>query len=531
MLFNSYEFILAFLPLCLAVFFFIASRFGHEPAIGWLVLASLFFYGWWNPVYLLLIVASMGFNYGIGRLLCNGYDGRSGITRRLMLIIGVVFNLVLLGYFKYANFFVDNLNLLADSSFNLEHIVLPLAISFFTFQQITYLVDSYQGETHEYKLLHYGLFVTFFPQLIAGPIVHHREMMPQFMQRENLRPQMQNLVVGLTIFSFGLFKKVVLADGVAQYASPVFAAAEAGEALSFFVAWGGALAYTMQLYFDFSGYSDMAIGIARMFGVRLPLNFHSPYKAANIIEFWRRWHMTLSRFLRDYVYIPLGGNRKGRARRHANLMITMLLGGLWHGAGWTFVIWGGLHGLYLVINHAWRHMVKMSGLDLGRGVTGLLWGCVAWLITFIAVVVGWVFFRATTFEGAMQVIHGMAGMNGISIPNAIAVHLGGVAGLLTDMGVGVYLGGGADFVFTYSWVLLLLLVSLWMPNTQELMVKAEPAYNSYQESVRGALPGSGVMARRLTWSPGKRWVILVSVVFASAFLSLTQISEFLYFQF
>ena len=333
MLFNSHIFIFFFLPITLLVFHQIGRRGKHRLAISWLVAASFFFYGWWNPPYLGLILISILFNYVLGVSL-------SRIPRKTLLIVGISGNLALLGYFKYANFFTDTLNALTDANIALQQIVLPIAISFFTFQQITYLVDAYRGETQEYNFLHYCLFVTFFPQLIAGPIVHHKEMLPQFAEKSLYKIKADNLAVGVTIFIIGLFKKVILADGIAVYATPMFDAAEWYDSLTFFEAWCGALAYSLQLYCDFSGYSDMAIGIARMFGVKLPINFYCPYKAHNIIEFWRRRHITLSRFLRDYLYFPIGGNRRGVSRRYVNVMITMLLGGLWHGAGWTFVVWG-----------------------------------------------------------------------------------------------------------------------------------------------------------------------------------------------
>ncbi|MGB5717793.1 MAG: MBOAT family protein, partial [Gammaproteobacteria bacterium] len=413
MLFNSYIFIFGFLPIVLAGFFAIGARGHHRVAIAWLVGASLFFYGWWNPAYLGLILGSILFNYAAGVAL-GGHE--QGFSRKWLLALGVAGNLGLLGYFKYANFFVDNISLLSGADYHLGKIVLPLAISFFTFQQIAYLVDAYKGETREYNFLHYCLFVTFFPQLIAGPIVHHREMLPQFARDRIYRLNYGHLAIGISIFTLGLFKKVVLADGVAVYVAPVFDAAEAGIALNMYEAWQGAMAYTFQLYFDFSGYSDMAIGLARMFGIRLPLNFNSPYKAGNIIEFWRCWHMTLSRFLRDYLYIPLGGNRKGTTRRHVNLMITMILGGLWHGAGWNFIIWGALHGFYLVINHAWHGVLRAFGG--GAHTTNFISRGLARLLTFTVVVVAWVFFRAESLPGAMHLLSAMAGGNGLSLPES-----------------------------------------------------------------------------------------------------------------
>ena len=318
--------------------------------------------------------------------------------------MGVAFNLGLLGYFKYTDFLIGIANDAVATSMPMQGIVLPLAISFFTFQQIAYLVDVYQGKTTDPDFIHYCLFVSFFPQLIAGPIVHHGEIIPQFRSPNALRLDARRIAVGAAIFGIGLYKKVVLADGIAPYADRVFDAGS-GMAPGIIDAWSGALAYSFQIYFDFSAYSDMAIGIALIFRIRLPLNFNSPYKAVNIIDFWHRWHMTLSRFLRDYLYFPLGGNRKGRTRRHVNLMVTMLLGGLWHGAGWNFVIWGGLHGLYLVINHFWRGLrAKLGWAPDKPNAMGRVLGCA---ITYPAVVVAWVFFRAPDLDTALMILRGM----------------------------------------------------------------------------------------------------------------------------
>lgn len=524
-LFNSYQFIFLFLPLTLLGFLVIARK-SRELSIFWLVLASLFFYGWWNPVYLFLIIASMLLNYLFGWLL-GGKGAYTERQRRWILGLGITLNLSALGYYKYAGFFIENINVITGVDFNLGTIILPLAISFFTFQQIAYLVDAFRGITREYKFLHYALFVTFFPQLIAGPIVHHKEMLPQFLTGPSSRKIIENLSIGITIFAIGLFKKAVLADNAALYASPVFSAAESGEMLSFFVAWGGALAYTMQLYFDFSGYSDMAIGGARMFGIKLPLNFHSPYKATNIVEFWRRWHMTLSRFLRDYLYIPLGGNKLGPIKRYRNLFLTMLLGGLWHGAGWTFVVWGALHGFYLIINHAWHRVRKFMAANDSPASSAAK--SISWAITFVAVVIGWVFFRATNFSSALVILEGMAGFNGFELPNAVMARLGQLGVLLRDLGVGTYLGGGTQFVLTYLWVIPLTLIAVLFPNTQQIMSRFEPALSPYHHpesdnhSITLTLP--------LKWSPTGRWAAFTALVGTLGVLALTSVSEFLYFQF
>src|SRR5579859_2518053 len=355
MLFSSYTFLFQFLP-AVALAFAAARR--HSPRAGILVLAvaSLFFYGAWKPIYLLLLIASIGANFSLGLLM------EDGSRRRAVGMLGVALNLALLCYFKYTNFIFDNINVLTGAPLPLLNIVLPLGISFFTFQQIAYLVDVMRGARVERDIVSYTLFVSFFPHLIAGPLVHHAEMIPQFKRGRTGRSSVL-AARGLAIFAAGLFKKVVIADNLAQFVSPVFTHLDAGGGVTMPWAWLATLSYTLQIYFDFSGYSDMAVGLALLFGIRLPVNFRSPYKALSITDFWRRWHITLSRFLRDYLYIPLGGNRLGERRRYLNLMLTMLLGGLWHGAGWNFLIWGGLHGVYLSLNHRcqqWRGVDRKS---------------------------------------------------------------------------------------------------------------------------------------------------------------------------
>ena len=408
MLFNSCAFILGFLPVVFFGFYLI-GRHSHNLASLWLAAASLFFYGWWDVRFVGLLLGSIAFNYGAGYLIGHRLS-KSANQPKFLLVSAVVSNLILLGYFKYANFFIENLNHLAGTTWPMGEVFLPLGISFFTFTQIAFLVDTYQGKVKEYNFVHYTLFVTYFPHLIAGPVLHHKEMMPQFARPDTCSINWNNVAVGLTVFVLGLAKKVLIADTLADFSSPVFDEVHAGGQPMFFEAWIGALAYTLQLYFDFSAYSDMAIGLSLMFNVCLPMNFYSPYKATSIIEFWRRWHMTLSRFLRDYLYIPLGGNRNGTAQRYLNLMITMLLGGLWHGAGWTFVVWGCLHGLYLTANHVWRELKQRMGWRDGGKWSNLAAG----MLTFLAVVVGWVFFRAENLATAIEIISGMLGMNGWS---------------------------------------------------------------------------------------------------------------------
>ncbi len=519
MLFNSYEFIFLFLPLCLGGYFLCARLFSMEIAFAFLVLASLFYYAWWEPVYVLLILFSIGFNFGVGQLLSRDGPGRT----RTVLVLGIAINLGLLGYFKYANFFVDNLNFAFGTDWEIGRIFLPLAISFFTFQQIAYLVDAWQGKTSEYNFLHYCLFVCFFPQLIAGPIVHHKEMLPQFMRSENLTPRLSNFAVGISIFAIGLFKKTVLADSLSGYVGPVFDSQAAAAEVDFFRAWGAALAYAFQLYFDFSGYSDMAIGAARMFGVRLPINFFSPLKSTSIIEAWRRWHMTLSRFLREYLYIALGGNRKGKVRRYINLFLTMLLGGLWHGAGWPFVIWGALHGTYLMINHGWRTLLDRLGLDLS-GNRAYLLAC--WLLTFIAWVFSFVYFRAPTLEQGQHIVTAMLGLSGFEVPAGILVRAGALGDWATAIGVTAVHGGGSVLVGNYLWVLATAPIILLLPNVAQIFHRYDPVIYENDRIFAGNRE-----AAVLSWDYRTGWAVAVSAAGVAGVMTLQQVSEFLYFQF
>ncbi|MEM7082638.1 MAG: MBOAT family protein [Pseudomonadota bacterium] len=507
MLFNSYVFIFVFLPVVLAGFY-LASRTGNARMTNlWLLVCSAFFYGWWNPVYLLLLGLSISVNFTISGLMVR--RAASGQATKSLLATGVVFNLALLGYFKYANFFVDNVNLLFGASFNLEHVVLPLAISFFTFQQIAFLVDTHRGLVGQQKLLNYSLFVSFFPQLIAGPIVHHKEMMPQFADHKRLLEWPTHVSLGLTYFGIGLFKKVVLADSVGSISTPLFEKAAQGSVIDFFTGWAAALGYTLQLYFDFSGYSDMAMGIALLFGIMLPINFNSPYKSLNIIEFWRRWHMTLSAFLRDYLYIPLGGNRKGPTRRSLNLSITMLLGGLWHGAGWTFVVWGGLHGLYLLINHSWRQFRQnVLGHDLSHSTR--VGKVLAWSVTLLAVIIGWVFFRAADFSSAVNILKGMFGFHGATLPGVFANISPFVSDVLSALNIRAVAGGGQ--IFWNQWMSIVLVIPfVFMPNSHDIAARMKA--------------GVGFLG----FNPRTAWLVAAALLIS--FVSLNKESEFLYFQF
>jgi len=521
MLFNSYEYIFVFLPLTLFGYFALARRGTSRGAILWLCGASLVFYGWWRAIYLALLVPLTLFNYLLAIAIDRArQDGKPRI-QAFWTAGGVAVNLAVLGYFKYATFFVDNVNAVFGASLNLGAVILPIGISFFTFQKIAYLVDVHRGGRPERHLANFSLFVFFFPQLISGPIVHHSEILPQLRRPETFAWNAQRFAVGITWFAIGLFKKTILADGLAQYANPGFNAADAGAHLALLQSWGAALAYTFQLYFDFSGYTDMAIGAARLFGVRLPYNFDSPYKATSIIDFWRRWHMTLSRFLRDYLYIPLGGSRRGPARRYANLLATMVLGGLWHGAAWTFVCWGALHGAYLVANHGWRALRRALGIERESGIGS----CLAWGLTFVAVVAGWVLFRAHTFAGALAMLQGMAGLNGVTLPEAYAIALSDFRAVLQAAGVSFTYGGGTEFTSTWLWCLGALALVLALPNTQQILERAQAA------SEAGAVGIGRWRLRSLTWRPTAPWAIVTAALSLAGILALAEVTEFLYFQF
>ncbi len=398
MVFSSWPFLLIFLPITLIGFTAIPLRLRTLRKL-WLCAASIVFYAYWKIEYVPLLFFSIGLNYGVAELLTRSANFRRG---KVILAAGVTVNLLLLGYFKYTNFILKVVFGLAHQPFQPFDILLPLAISFFTFTQISYLVDVYRDRNLHYGFLDYTLFVVFFPHLIAGPIVRHWEIIPQYEKRD-LRPLRLDWAVGIALFLFGLYKKRLLADPVAVFANSAYGA---GQMVSFADGWLGTIAYALQIYFDFSGYSDMAIGLARMFGVRFPMNFDSPYRAASIIEFWQQWHITLTRFLREYLYYPLGGNRRGPVRQAINIMITMLLSGLWHGAGWNFIIWGGLHGCYLLIAHEWRRFQNGRGWKLEhwsyRGMCTV--------VTFVAVLFAWVFFRAPNLPIAANVLAGMVGL-------------------------------------------------------------------------------------------------------------------------
>lgn len=501
MLFNSFVFLLVFLPLVLAAFYASRKWVSARASLAVLVVASFIFYGYWNPVYLLLLVGSILTNYEIGRHL-NGNN-----PPRILLILGIALNLSLLGYFKYTNFLIDNANSFFGLSIEITAIILPLAISFFTFQQIAYLVDCYKQTVQERDFLSYCLFVSFFPQLIAGPIVHHKEIMPQFARMASHPKLRPNFGAGLTLLIIGLFKKVVIADNFAVYASRFYDSA--GES-SFYIgdAWVAALSYHFQIYFDFSGYSDMAIGLGLLFGIVLPINFNSPYKSLSIVDFWRRWHMTLSRFLRDYLYIVLGGNRKGSRRRYLNLFVTMLLGGLWHGAAWTFIVWGGLHGSYLVFNHGWQ--VLCGKLNITKLMENRLYRVFCLLLTTLAVIVAWVYFRAPDMTVANQTLMAMfgAGEKGFS---------GAYGSYISTTGFSAFVNLVADSRLSPAsmmppFFIAAFIFTVCLPNAAQLFNLIDA--------------GGGIQ-----WRPTFGWAAASGFMLCCSLVGMFGVSEFIYFQF
>jgi alginate O-acetyltransferase complex protein AlgI len=502
MLFTQFEFIFVFIPITLIGYFNI-SRIFPQPAaqVIWLAAASLVFYGYWDIRFIPIIVVSIVANYVFGRAIAASPHG--SFRRKHLLITIIAGNLLALAFFKYTNFGISTYNMLTGSSARSLPIVLPLGISFFVFTQIAYLVDVYGGYASERNFSKYVLFVTYFPHLIAGPILHHSEMMPQFGAEENRRFSVERFAIGITIFSIGLFKKAVIADGFALIAGPVFARAATGD-VAFHDAWYGALAYSLQIYFDFSGYSDMAIGLSTIFRISLPFNFDAPYKSQSIIEFWRRWHISLSRFLRDYLYIPLGGNRRGELMRNMNLAATMLLGGLWHGAGWTFVIWGALHGLYLAINHTWVRFIKRVP-SLDRFSTTKSYAILALLLTQFCVVVAWVFFRATSFSASIRMLSAM-------------FHVG--TGKLDQYTYLIDHTALAAIAIGY-------LICLLLPNVNDLFSDLDVGISIYDNRRSWSLVP-------LRWEPRTAWALTsVGMLAIGLFVTLISgdLSPFLYFQF
>jgi alginate O-acetyltransferase complex protein AlgI len=543
MLFNSYEFIFAFLPVTLGGFFLL-GRLSRNLALSWLVVASLVFYAWWRPLNVLIIAPAILVDYLIARALQRLTEDKQRLgTANIVLAAGIVFNVLFLGYFKYTNFFATALNDTVGTHFVLTQIILPLGISFITFQKIAFLVDVHARRIQTFTLGEYCVFVLFFPQLIAGPIVHFREMMPQFRQI-SCRFDKQDVSVGLTMFCIGLFKKVVLADGVALHVTPIYETAAAGGDVALVSAWIAALGFTLQIYFDFSGYTDMALGLGRCFGIKLPPNFNSPLKASSIIDFWLRWHMTLTRFLTAYLYNPIvlaltrrrfAKGLRGAGGRNFDVgaffqllagptILTMFVSGLWHGAGYLFILWGLLHGVYLTINHAWRAFGPK--LWKSKESYGRFMKPTGFVLTFVSVAFAMVLFRASTLASAKEILKGMVGLNGVTVPQQIFDHLGALASALHPL-ISITAGGAlADLVTTLLWILVLLAIALLMPNSLELLSRYEPAL--------GVKPRDGdqnLLVRLSTWQPTIPWALATSALAATAVMWLGHKTEFLYWQF
>ena len=510
MLFNSFEFIFIFLPiLCLFSYLF---RKNNKAILSLLLFGSLVFYAYHSVSDLLLMVTSILINFFIGQHVRN---------RKNILPLAIVLNLAIISYFKYSFFIMENVRVFIPEVLSFEKLALPLGISFFTFQQIAYLVDTYQGNNPERNFLNYALLVSFFPHSIAGPLVQYKEIAPQF---KKVGLSVENIAIGGTIFIVGLFKKIIIADGLAPCANSVFDAASNGLIPSFLESWFGAICYTLQLYFDFSGYSDMAVGLAKIFNISFPLNFDSPYKSTSIIDFWRRWHITLSSFLKNYLYTPLGGNRAGNFMKHRNLLITMLIGGLWHGANWTFVFWGGLHGFYLIINHLWRGFCKKRKIGFVEKKTYLT---LCWFLTILAVIFSWVVFRSKNFAIATIMYKSMFGLYGLSVSPQLN-------GLIPQFSFINYKGFFANQIF-YFWDYLPLMISsificLFFPNIKDFL-RNHVFFHEYHPNSTVNIQETGLIP--FTWKPSMMYAILLSIMsiwIVLALLSQRKI-EFLYFNF
>jgi alginate O-acetyltransferase complex protein AlgI len=475
MLFNSSQFIFLFLPV-IFVIYFILNRFELILAgKAWLVISSLYFYSYWNNSYLLILLFSLFGNYTFGNLLSRPKDSfKNNFNRKIILFVGILFNLLVLGYYKYYNFILYNVNQLVDTGIHVTNIILPLAISFFTFQQIAYLVDSYKQDCKEYDFLTYCLFVTFFPQLIAGPIVHHKEMMPQFEKLSAKKVNIKNIGLGLGLFSIGLFKKVLIADQFAIWANQGF---NNIEAIHIFDAWQSSLSYTFQLYYDFSGYADMAIGLGLLFNITLPINFDSPYKATNIQIFWRCWHMTLSRWLKDYVYIPLGGSRCSSLLNLRNLFLTAFISGMWHGAGWTFLAWGSLHGLAMIIHRVWSNL----GFKLNKYIS--------WFITFNFINMAWVIFRSDSIHDALKFLRIMFNFSDWS---GFGTKYLDVIGMIFQKPMATSFAPSTIDYFSFPSILIVLICVMMMRNSNQIVTESELTWK--QSILFGTILGISIAA-------------------------------------
>jgi D-alanyl-lipoteichoic acid acyltransferase DltB (MBOAT superfamily) len=537
--FNSYQFLFGFLPAVLTGTFLLA-RIGPAAAQYWLIAASLTFYAAWNAAYLPLLLGSLVVNYGIA---VGMEKAASPTTRAWLLGCAVALDLGLLGYYKYTGFFLESLNAATGTGYTWRSLILPLGISFYTFQQLTLLADISSGRIQDLRFRDFLLFVTFFPHLIAGPIVHHREMMPQFRQAD-YRLNWENLAIGGVLLSVGLCKKVILADGIANFVSPIFIDAASGTPISLLPAWAGAVGFTLQMYFDFSGYSDMALGLARMVGIKLPMNFNSPLKALSIIDYWSRWHITLTRFLTAGIYNPIAirlARRRAVGGKPANTLgafcgviaaptlVTMLLSGLWHGAGNQFLLFGLLHGVALVINHAWRLARPRFWPDTAhyqrttRPIT--------WLLTFLLVTVALTWFHATSVSSGGNIVLGLAGLHGVVLPEAIATIVPGLAAAFGQFGIAFRADDTGSLVQLYGWIAVSLAIALVPPNTLEMLRAWQPAATMPAMTPLGRLELWHSLASRLQFSLTPVWAVAMAVILALGALGVNRVSEFLYWQF
>jgi alginate O-acetyltransferase complex protein AlgI len=544
MLFNSPEFLFVFLPVTLLGFYLLGAV-SRRSAILWLIFLSLVFYGWWRPANILIIGPSIFINYALASFLLRlSQDDGSRHLSKAVLLLGIVFNVLFLGYFKYFDFVYATINDVFGANLILRHVILPLGISFITFQKIAFLIDVQAGRVKSFTFREYCAFVLFFPQLIAGPIVHYREMMPQF-GAATCRFDRQDFAVALTLLFFGLFKKGVLADNITPLVTPIYEHSAASGNTSLLLAWMAAVGFTLQLYFDFSGYTDMALGLARFFGIRLPPNFNSPLKASSIIEFWLRWHMTLTRFLTAYIYNPLvlRMTRRRAARGQsgfdgrnptigafvsllmAPLVTTMFISGLWHGAGFGFILWGLIHGFYLTINHGWRAVAGRLWRD--RPSYDRVMKPAGLVLTFVLVTTAMVFFRAQTVTSALDLVKGVIGLNGVALPQTLFDHLGiSLTNAFHRIGVTADDSWSAhDFEMSAIWISFLMFIALICPNTLQILDRYEPALGVKAQRAKRTI------GKIVEWSPSLPWAVAVSIVAAIAIVSTGGPSEFLYWQF
>ncbi len=487
MVFNSFEYIFLFLPAACGIYFILNRRIGLTASRMWLLLCSLFFYGYWNHLSLPLLLISLLVNFYIGKILQGSFTHFAAINRKAILLTGLVFNVGLLGYFKYSDFLIRNVNAVAGSSIGLLNLMLPLGISFFTFMQISFLVDVYRGKTREKGILLYSIYASFFPYIMSGPITRHDEIIPQLEEKEKWSLDHQNISAGILLFSIGLFKKTFIADTLAIWANQGF---DSSAALKFFEAWLTSFSYTFQLYFDFSGYTDMALGTALFFNIRLPINFDSPYKSLSIQEFWRRWHMSLSRFLRDYIYIALGGSRSSEIRTYINTFITFLVAGIWHGAGWTFILWGIAHGLALIVQRLWGK----TGLGMNRFIS--------WFITFNFINAAWVLFRAKDLAGAIKVYKGMLGLNGVLLSSGLE-KFAFLKSLGFEFGKWPSIFSKDTYYIIY-FIAAAALITFFTKNSSEILTK---------------------------YKPGWKWFVFISIILGIGLIHVTRISNFVYVNF